>query len=107
MRQLTAPTCYKNETNEVVRDKIITVIRTVKAPDGTVTRDRTTTTDRVETVNVVASTPVVPKDWIVGIGYSVQRNYSAYVQRRILGPVFLGAQVNSKGELLGTIAVEF
>ncbi len=106
LRQYTAPIETSTVEKIVNRDKIVTVVRRVKNPDGTVVTDRRTEVDRNREKDI-QKTVVVPKDWLVGVGSTLDRTYSAQVQRRVLGPVFLGIQINTKQELVGTISVQF
>lgn len=96
------------KTETVTKDKVVTVVRTVKDKDGTVTTDRTTVTDRVK--KDVAAVPVlkVPPQWRVTGGYKVNgQDYMLGVERRILGPVFVGVQATASGSILATVSVEF
>ena len=100
-------------TRDVVRTDIQTVVHTVQAPNGQI--DTTTTiidhTQKVETSSKT-EVKILPKDWLVSgyAGSSIHLEpivYGAQVQRRILGPLFLGVQGNTKGEVGLTLGMEF
>lgn len=92
---------------EQQKDKIITIVRTVKSPDGTVTRDRTTTEDRMVERNLVEILPLPKPNWNVSAGYTLDHRYTLQVQRRILGPVFLGVNADTAGRVGATVGFEF
>lgn len=100
-------------TKEVTRNDVQIVTRTVTLSNGT-TESTTTTTDhtiKAETNNKQSVT-VVPKDWLVSGSVSTDYKfapptYGAQVQRRILGPVFGGFLINTKGDVGLSIGFEF
>lgn len=92
----------------VEKDKIVTVVRTVKQPDGTVVQDKTITQDRVKQVEQQVVEQKVPPQWRITGGYQFgQQNYMLGIERRIMGPLFLGVQGRTDGSILATLSVEF
>lgn len=98
---------------EVVKTDVKTVIHTVTSPDGTT--DTTTTivdhTTRTETEN---KTSIQAKEINWQVSGSVQSNfrldppaYGVQVQRRVLGPFFVGALLNTKGDVGLSLGVSF
>lgn len=100
-------------TKEVIHTDIKTVVHTVTSPDGTtdtttVTEDHTIKKDSSNKTSIVYKQP----DWLVSA--SVQSNYllepPAYgiqVQRRILGPFYIGALLTTKHEVGLSLGFEF
>lgn len=109
LRQTTATLETKTVTRDVIKDRIVTVTRTVKGPDGTVTRDRRTETDRDTTrrAESVVQTAALLKDWRISGGYMADKVITGGLERRVLGPVFLGVQADSSGRLGATLSIEF
>jgi hypothetical protein len=99
-------------TRDVVQTRVVTVVQERKLPDGT-TETSTTTTDNSTRANTSESTKPVPQsNWHIsaGAGLALQGlvpTYSFSVQRRVLGPFFLGATYTTPGTGLITIGVEF
>ena len=96
---------------EQQKDKIITIVRTVKSPNGTITRDRTTTEDRIVERNLIEIKPLPKPNWRISGGYSggfaLVPAYQLSIERRILGPVFLGANADTAGRFGVTAGFEF
>lgn len=97
---------------EVVRNDIKTIVRTVERPDGS--RETVSEiTDRSQTNASRSDTKIVvfPKNWQVGAGvhsdYKLMPTYSVHVHRRILGPVLVGLQGNTNGQIGLLVSVEF
>lgn len=85
--------------NEVIKEKIVTQIRTVKSPDGTVIIDETKTEDRkTETKAVI---PVIESKWHisadVSYGIDLKPLYGLQVERKVLGPMYLGVRATTAG----------
>lgn len=98
----------KTEIKEV--EKIVTVVHREKKPDGTIVEDETRTEDRKTNTDTVASKPAAPPpNWFVSVQYLPDSTpgYGVSVNRRILGPVFIGAGVNTRKELQVSLSVEF
>lgn len=109
LRIATAQLETKIVTRDIIRDKIVTVTRTVKAPDGTIIRDRRTETDRDTTrrSESVVQTAAPLKDWRISGGYMADKVFTGSVERRALGPIFIGVQADSSGRIGASIGVEF
>lgn len=100
-------------TKEVVHTDIRTVTRTITSPNGqtdttTVTEDHSTKKDSSNKTSVAYKQP----NWMVS--GSIQSNYRldppAYgvqVQRRILGPFYLGALLTTKHDVGLSLGFEF
>lgn len=78
----------QNSAETITKDRIITVTRTVKSPDGTVITDErkeenSTTKEKVITAD---KSP----DWHISIGSDINRIIKLEVSRRILGPITIG-----------------
>lgn len=100
----------KTETVEVTKEKIITVTHTEKKPDGTEVTDSTKTETRNTTESSNSTVTKAPElaQWMVSGGYGVvEQTYSAGVQRRIAGPIWVGAEANTNKEVYIKLAVEF
>lgn len=101
----------KQET--VVRNDVRTVIKTVERPDGTRETVQETTDNTVRADNRTATTEkVLAKNWLVAATAAAQLKnlepvYGLHVQRRILGPFFVGALANSTGQLGLSLGMEF
>lgn len=92
-------------TKEVVKDRIVTVTHTVKAPDGTETTD-STTTEKHDQTNVAKTMPK-QLDWAAGLNYNINRQYSADLARRVLGPVFVVIGIDQVGTASIGVRAEF
>lgn len=95
-------------TKTVTIEHTVTQTHEVIAPDGTRTIDSTTHVD--EQVKTVDSKNPVP-NWFVtaGSGFSFYQNKQIYmlsVNRRIIGPIFIGASGSSEGSIGIHIGVE-
>jgi hypothetical protein len=109
----------KTETIDhvVTQDHIVTVVKEVDRPDGT--KEITTTKDdnSVKKDTSISQSEdkkaVVQPNWMVsgGVGLNfdgtMDRVYQLNVQRRILGPVFVGAYGTTKSEVGLSIGFEF
>lgn len=92
------------ETQIVTKDRIVTQIKEVTRPDGTVIRDEVRVEDRQQTVIAPAK-----KDWIVGAGYGIApiAYYGVSVHRRVIGDVYLGISGNTRGEAMASVLISF
>lgn len=98
----------KTETVEV--EKIVTIIHREKKPDGTVVEDEKRTEDRQTDTDTVASKPVAPPpNWHISAQYlpDTLPAYGINVERRILGPIFVGVGANTRKELHVSLGFEF
>lgn len=101
----------------VVQDHVVTVVKEIDRPDGT--KEITTTADQVtnKTDNSIKSAedlkPPELKNWMVsgGIGLdfdgTVDKVYDVNINRRILGPIFVGAWANTKSQAGLNVGFEF
>lgn len=100
---------------DVVHNDIQTVVVTKKLPTGEI--DSTTTivdhSNKVETDSKTTQVASIPPNWLVvgtasvtGINFA-NPAYGVQVNRRILGPIFVNATVNTKGELGLGLGMEF
>lgn len=102
-------------TKEVVKNNVQTVIKEVVKTDGT--KETTTTIDdrttkigsekKRETVQIAAK-----KDWMLSVSTDFQyrngtQSYELQVQRRILGPFYLGAKASTNSSLGVSVGMEF
>lgn len=106
---------YKNVevTKEVVKTDIKTVIKTVEKPDGS----KETVTEIVDnTVSVGTSklnTTIAAKpQWMISVGAHKPYDksnafYDLEIQRRILGPFYLGGRVSTDKTIGISIGMEF
>jgi hypothetical protein len=108
------------EVEHVIKDdNVVTTTHEVKEPDGedvvdTTTKDLTTTVTQEKEATEETKTVTTEKpQWKVsGIITAkpltlYQPSYGALVERRILGPVFIGAGANTDSTLYLSIGVEF
>lgn len=98
----------QSETRTIVQDKIVTVVKEVKKPDGTVVRDETRTEDRKAEQSITAAPPSKP-DWLVGVSYKFSDVpvYGITVQRRVIGNVYVGASASTSGDITANVGVTF
>lgn len=100
-------------TKEVVRTDVHTVVRFVERPDGskeTVTEIVDHSTKHETSTN--SQTTFARKDWFLGVGASTELKqlepiYNVQVNRRILGPFYVGAQATTHGEVGLNLGMEF
>lgn len=102
----------KTVENIVTKDHVVTVVKQIKNKDGTTETDTTTTEDKNTTDNKVAIVAIrAISNWHVGaganIGLNLQPSYSVQVDRRILGPVFVGISGDTIGRVGAHLSVEF
>lgn len=109
----TVQTRTEVQTQEVVRNDIRTVTRTIVKQDGSQetvqeTIDKSQRSDTSKSVAVVTAR----KDWFVALSIGSQildpkLQYGLHVNRRILGPAYVGAYGRTDGELGLQIGLEF
>lgn len=105
----------KTETKEVVKNNIVTVVKEVKRPDGTVERTETTTDRTKSTVKQSESIAVFKAiDWHVSASAvkkldtgALEPHYQLQIERRIMGPIFFGANISTEKQIGITIGLEF
>ena len=91
-------------TKEVVRDRVVTVVREVKAPDGTTTTDTTTTADSVKTGTVTKN--AIKPNWAVGLTYDTKLDAGAVIEKRLLADLWVSVQATKSQATVG-IKYEF
>lgn len=94
----------------VMQDHIITVTKTIVQPNGTKEIDTTITDNSIHTDNSNITIIKAP-NWHVGLGASTEIDlspvYSLQIEKRIAGPLFIGARAETKGTIGITIGIEF
>lgn len=97
----------------VYKDKIRTVVKEVirENPDGSKTIERISdkTEDKNTTVNKVTQKPA-KNDWLIGVKYDLFQPmpvWTAEVQRRIIGNVYVGAYGRTDGVAGVSLTVAF
>lgn len=104
------------QEKEVIRKDIQVVTKEIIRPDGTKEIVTTSTDKSVEKKDKVLETLISKpseKQWMVGIGASPLKYYETYsvkVDRRILGPFFIGGQyIRNKSDNIGlaNVTMEF
>lgn len=98
---------------EVIKNNVVTVVRTVERPDGTkeTTSETTDRTVKKDTSTKEAIT-IARKDWLVSasVGTKFTRLepiYGVLAQRRILGPIYVGASVTTDKTVGVSVGLEF
>lgn len=106
---------FKNtETvKEVVRNDIRTIVKEVVRPDGTKeiiteTTDKTVKKEESKNETIIAAKP----QWMFDIGARTNLSdrdiyYDLQVQRRVLGPFFLGAKLSTDKSIGVSIGMEY
>ena len=104
------------QEREVIKKDVVTVVKEVTRPDGskettTTTTDKSTEKKDKEAESIVSKP--VEKQWFVTAGASKDLSdfektiYQAGVNRRILGPIYVGIQANTNQEIGINIGMEF
>ncbi len=104
----TIETRIQTQEKEVVKNQIQTVVKTYttdgKVASETITTDKSTIlTDKKSDDKSKVVLPDPKKDWKVSLGISPTRyqqveGYSLQIERRILGPWYLGVQASSEAQ---------
>lgn len=98
---------------EVVKNHIITIVKNTKNSDGSETTEtRTEDTSTKRSTDTKSTTVLASKDWVVSGSAqtkfdSLQPIYGVQVQRRILGPFYVGAMANTDHSAGLSIGFEF
>ena len=114
--QMTVQTKTVEVQKNVVQDNIKTIVQTMKLPNGEVdttsmTIDNTVHTETDTKTQQIQLSP--QKNWFVGAEATITRvnfanpAYGVYVNRRIVGPFYLGASATTKGEFGVSVGMEF
>lgn len=107
----------KTITKEIVTERAVTRVRTVKTPDGTVTIEKIKVEDKESDKDIKIIQPVdLPTSsisrWHVSVDAStevggVRPNYGVQVERRVLGPLTLGVRATSSKTIGVVIGISF
>lgn len=98
---------------EVIKKDIVTVTKEVVKADGTKETVTTTTDNSTEKKSSKDTTiSVAHSQWLVSLGTSrtlsdSSLSYSLQAQRRILGPMFVGGTIDTKGTFGINVGMEF
>lgn len=109
-------TKIETQEHEVIRNNVVTVTKEITKADGTKETITTVVDKSVEkkdkTLESIVSKPV-EKQWLASVGMNPiapTATYSVKVDRRILGPIFVGGQyIRNKSDNIGllNITMEF
>jgi len=115
--QVTTQTKTVEVQKSVIQDNIKTIVQTIKLPNGEVDTTSTTIDNTVHTETDTKTSQQIQlapqKNWFVGAGAIVtgvnfaNPSYGVYVNRRIMGPFYLGASATTKGEFGVSVGMEF
>lgn len=90
----------ETKTVEVVKDKIVTVTKVVKKPDGTIEENSTVTENKEsKATETKTEQKQVAPELLVGVGYTIDKDYTAQVAKRLFGNVYLGVSGSSNGTI--------
>lgn len=111
-KKLTKPEVrIETQEKEVVKTDIRTVTRTIERPDGSKETVVETTDKTKTTASKQAVVQISKPNWMVGVAvesdYKLVPTYEVEVNRRILGPVFLGLSMNTKVQAGLRLTMEF
>lgn len=98
------------QEKEVIKKDIVTVVKEITKADGTKEVVTTTTDKSIEKKDKQIESLVsksVEKKWLIGVGVNPiapSATYSARVDIRVLGPVFIGGQyIRNKSDNVGLV----
>lgn len=104
----------KTETQEIIKEHTVTQIHEVTRPDGTKETNTTIVNDSKESKHSTSTQTITPeqKQWFAVIGVARtslagDNIYQLNINRRILGPIYLGGSVSSEKEVGITVGMEF
>ena len=93
----------------VTQDKIVTIVKQIKASDGTETIETVRTEDK-STVAEHKSEKLIEKPvdskWRITGGYGPQKAIVG-AEMRIISAIWAGAQIDTQGNVVGTLSIEF
>lgn len=107
---------FKNTetTKEVIRNDVRTIIKEVTRPDGTKETVTETTDKSVKKESSTSETIIAAKpQWMFGVGARIKPSdsqvvmYDLELQRRILGPFFLGGKLSTDKSVGVSVSMEF
>jgi hypothetical protein len=113
-RYATPPTVVtKVETKvvEVIKKDVKTIVKETRKPDGTVVTT-TKTHDKSVDKRTDTQTAIVAKkspDWIFGVSttFTNTQVYGVEINRRVLGPLFIGVMADTSGNSAAKLLIEF
>lgn len=111
-RQFYTREVIKTVEHETIKDHIITQIREVDNKDGTKQIDTTVTDNRIAVDSKVSTDikNVTLPNWFISGGLQIDRQlntYNLHINRRILGPIFVGGFADTKGTVGVSVGFEF
>lgn len=98
---------------EVVRKDIVTVVKEVIRPDGTKETTSTTTDKSRENKDSTLVSKIKQSSYLISVSAATSDTklqdieYGLQVQKRIFGPLFLGATINTKKSVGLSVGMEF
>lgn len=108
--------------HDVIKDHVVTVTKEIVRPDGSKEIDTTVVDDKKqddvkkETITDVKPIPQLKPQWFATVGAGLDASslrdlsnpvYNLGVNRRILGPIYLGAWANTKSQVGIQLGLEF
>lgn len=100
----------ETDTSKVSND-ITTVIKEKKNKDGSIEKDTTIVDKSRQEQSKIVIVPMAPPNWLVGgelgLTKDITNVYTLYVNRRILGPVFVGIWASSQQSAGVSLALLF
>ena len=90
----------------VTKDKIVTVTKKIKEPNGQVITETTKTEDKQVSASKIQLAKKEP-DWLLGLDYTTKQNVVGSVSRRIIGPFFVNVSASTDGTLAAGVRWEF
>lgn len=91
--------------NEVVKDRIVTVTKREKRPDGSTSTTTTTTKDSETTIPQVIEAK--KPNYSLGLFYNLSGVYGVQAERRIMGDLWAGVAIDQKQAVFLNIRYEF
>ncbi len=100
----------ETDTSKISND-ITTVIKEKQNKDGSIEKDTTIVDKSKRDEKLISVAPILSPNWIVRGGYGLAKDlnavYTVSVDRRILGPIFLGGWASSQQSAGVSLAIEF
>lgn len=100
----------KIEEREVIKTDVVTVIKESTNKDGTVVKETVIKDNSVKKSDKEKSELIITNvpQWRINGAYDINnRSYMLGVDRRVLGPIFIGAGYNTVGSVYVGVSVEF
>ncbi len=100
----------ETDTSKISND-ITTVIKEKKNKDGSIEKDTVIVDKSKKEDKTVIVDAILPPNWFIGVGVGlddgISKVYTATINRRILGPIFLGVWASSQKSAGVSLAVQF